>query len=78
MSYYDDERITQDEATDAVERFAQQKHNTRHLVTSKGVCDAMDIAPTEHNRRRVLHALRVRFELSEMWSNSEEKFKVEL
>lgn len=72
-----DESITYRDADELVRRFVSEKSKTRAYITVKSVCRSMEIPENEHNRKRVLDAVKRKFEEDETWSNREKKFKIE-
>lgn len=77
MTYYTDDRITYDKAEELVEEFVTDRTEARSLVTAKDVLRDHGIENSEHNRRRVHHALSQRFEVSEEWSSAQNKYEVD-
>lgn len=72
-TYYEDGRITYDEAERKVHEFIEEKADTRSTVSTKDVCRAMGIEWSNHNQRRVYDVLEAELPESD-WGN---KFEVQ-
>lgn len=70
-----DERIGFSKAEELVDEFAVEHTESRTLVSVRDVCRKMGVADTEHNRRRVLHALQRRFSECDDWATK--RFEVD-
>ena len=76
MTYYPDSRITYDKAAELVEKYITDKTKTRRFITATEVLRGCGLENTEHNRKRVHHALQGRYDVAEDVSGRRKRYEV--
>lgn len=70
------EQLTYERAEKEVEQYVKAKGKMRSHLTAKSICRAAEVEPDEHNRRRIHHVLRRKFERDDEASSSTVRYKV--
>lgn len=74
-SYYNDGRLTYDEADSLVEKYIRRYNGPGSTVSSKTIVNHFDVEDSKHNLLRINSSLKDRLELHR--SGKREKFKIE-